>query len=142
MEWNNLFGSDIKPSEEEIADFINNDLWEELNDFLQEGYDIEPTYSYSVCSGQPGWNVKYKKAGRALCTLYPMNGYFIVLVVIGAKEEVEAGLTAPSCTKYIQDMLSSSVSIMGGRWLMINVTDENILDDVKKLIQIRRKIKG
>ena len=29
----------------------------------------------------------------------------------------------------------------GGRWLMINVTDEAILDDVKRLVQVRRKIK-
>ncbi|WP_423245054.1 DUF3788 family protein [Heliorestis acidaminivorans] len=25
--------------------------------------------TYSKCSAQPGWNVKYKKSGKSLCTL-------------------------------------------------------------------------
>jgi hypothetical protein len=33
--------------------------------------------------------VKYQNSGKSLCTLYPMEGYFIALVVIGAKEEEE-----------------------------------------------------
>lgn len=141
MEWTNMFGADKQPDEKEIADFINNPLWADLNTFLQESYEIKPSYSYSKCSGQPGWNIKYQKAGRSLCTLYPMDGYFIALVVIGAKEQPEAEALVTTCTKYIQSLFSASVSVVGGKWLMINVTDEKILDDVKNLIQTRRKIK-
>jgi hypothetical protein len=70
-----------------------------------------------------------------------MKGFFIALVVIGAKEETEAELLKPMLTEYVQELLTSSVAVMGGRWLMINVTDEHILDDVESLIQLRRKIK-
>ena len=141
MEWVNRFGAGTQPSEREISEFINNPLWENLNAFLQESYEVEPVHSYSTCSGQPGWNVKYKKAGRALCALYPMPGYFIALVVIGAKEQQEVELTIPACTEYMRGLFTSTVSVMGGRWLMIHVTDEAVLDDVKTLIQTRRKIK-
>ncbi len=40
----------------------------------------------------------------------------------------------PTCDESIQ-------ALMGGRWLMIPVTNHIILDDVKRLIQLRRKIK-
>ena len=70
-----------------------------------------------------------------------MPGYFIALVVIGAKEQQEVELTIPACTEYVRDLFTSTVSVMGGRWLMIHVTDEAVLDDVKTLIQTRRKIK-
>lgn len=141
MEWVNLFTADKQPTEAEIAEYIASPLWNNLNEFLQENYEVEPKYTYSTCSGQPGWNVKYQKAGRSLCTLYPMEGFFIALVVIGAREEMEAEPVLLSCDESIQKMYHESVPLMGGRWLMIHVTNEKILDDVKRLIQLRRKIR-
>lgn len=141
MEWAELYSASEQPTEEQISDFIGNPLWTVLNDFLQESYGVLPKYSYSCCSMQAGWNVKYQKAGRALCTLYPMKGFFTALVVIGAKEEFEAGLLAPTLSDYVQGLINSTGMVMGGRWLMINVTDERILEDIKSLIQLRRKFK-
>jgi hypothetical protein len=96
--------------------------------------------SYSGCAAQPGWNVKYQKAGRSLCTLYPMGGFFIALVVIGTKEEAEAELLKPALTQEVQSLFIGPASSMG-RWLMIPVTDERVLADVKALILLRRKTK-
>jgi len=31
---------------------------------------------------QKGWNVKYQKSGKSLCTLYPEQDSFTVLIVI------------------------------------------------------------
>jgi hypothetical protein len=141
MDWVNLYTADKQPTEAEIAEYIASPLWNNLNDFLRKNYEVEPSYSYSTCSGQPGWNVKYQKAGRSLCTLYPMPGFFIVLVVIGSREEMEAEPILLACDESIQKMYNKAVPLMGGRWLMIQVTSERILDDVKILIQLRRKIK-
>ena len=141
MEWVKLFTPDKQPSESDISDYIHNPLWEDLNSFLRDNYEIEPTYAYSACSGQPGWNIKYQKAGRSLCTLYPMEGFFIALVVIGNKELKEAELIMPSCEESTQSIFAHADVVMGGRWLMIKVENEIILDDLKRLIQLRRKIK-
>lgn len=140
MEWTNLYGADRQPTESEIAAYVASPLWAELHDFLRESYHITPTIQYSGCSGQPGWNVRYQKSGRSLCTLYPMDGFFIVLVVIGAREQAEAALLKPSCSEHVQALFESAGGISGARWLMIQVTTEEILADVKRLIQLRRKI--
>ena len=141
MEWTTLYPADKQPSAAEISQFIANPLWEDLNRFLCDSYVVQPGYSYSICSGQPGWNVKYKKAGRALCTLYPMPGFFIALVTIGAKERAETELALPILSEYTQELFGRSGELMGAKWMMIQVTDGHILNDVKNLIQIRRKIK-
>lgn len=141
MEWINLYPADTQPTDEQISDFISSPLWAEMIAFLSDGYKVEPTYSYSACSGQPGWNVKYKRAGKSLCTLYPMDGFFIALVVIGAKEQMEAELLLPTFTEQVQNLMKTAGGMAGARWLMIHVTDAQVLDDVKRLIQIRRKIK-
>lgn len=70
-----------------------------------------------------------------------MPGFFIALVVIGNKEMAEAELIIPTCTTYVNSMFQNAVFSTGGKWLMLNVTDDKILDDVISLIQLRVKPK-
>lgn len=139
MSWNDRYPAEDRPSLEAIEAFVKTPLWADVNAFLQESYGVEPETSYSCCSGQPGWNVKYRKGGRSLCTLYPMEGFFIALVVIGNKEYDEALEVIPECSPYTQALFEQTHHSAGGRWLMINVTDKAILEDVKRLVQVRRK---
>lgn len=137
MEWRTLYSQSNPPVLDDISDYANTRLWQRLNSFLQNTYQIQPKLSYSQCSMQPGWNIKYQKSGKSLCTLYPMEGFFITLVVIGNKENFEAELMLPSFSKYTQSLYQNTAFSAGGRWLMINVTEPAILDDVINLIQIR-----
>lgn len=141
MEWSLLYDSGQEPNEADIRDFIGSaePLWTELQTYLKDTYHIDSKSAYSKCSAQPGWNVKYQKGGKSLCTLYPMDGYFIALVVIGAKEEaeVEAAVMLGAFTDYLQQLYKKTAFSCGGRWLMINVTDREVLEDVKRLTAIR-----
>lgn len=141
MEWNTLYDQNIPPTLDNISKYVSSELLENLNSFLEGTYKIKPKFSYSRCSMQPGWNVKYQKSGKSLCTLYPMEGFFIALVVIGNKESFEAELMLPSFSKYTQTLYQNTAYSAGGRWLMINVTEPAILDDIISLVQIRAKSK-
>lgn len=141
MEWFDLYGSNNEPDEKQIEEFINNPLWNELNKFIKDSYDVSPQKSYSVCSMQAGWNIKYKKSGKSLCTLYPMEGYFIALVVTSSKQADETEALIPSCTKYVHDLYNNTSYYNGGKWLMIEVRDKEILEDVKSLVNVRLKPK-
>lgn len=66
-----------------------------------------------------------------------MDGFFIALVVIGNKEMGETEMMMPLCTKHVQELYTDSPFSLGGKWLMIRVTDNEILEDVKSLIKIR-----
>lgn len=127
-----------EPSLGTISAYVNHPLWEQLREYVETTYQTKPVLEYSKCSMQPGWNVKYKKSGRSLCTLYPMEGRFIALVVIGQREQAEMELALPFLTPYIQALYSETKTGMGQKWLMIHVTDEAILEDVKQCIAIRR----
>lgn len=141
MEWTAKYSMETQPTPDDISGFIDNPLWKKLTDFLEDNYSVGPNYSYSRCAAQPGWNVKYKKGSKSLCTLYPLDGHFIALVVVGSKELPEVEMIMPSCTEYTQDLFSKAENSAMGMWLMIHVTDEDILEDVENLIQIRRRIK-
>ena len=100
MNWFERYPKSQQPTLEEIANFIASPLWGELCAWAEKTYQIEPKVEHSTCSGAPGWNVKYRKGGRALCTLYPDDGQFIAMVSVGVKEAPEAELLLPTCSDY------------------------------------------
>ncbi len=127
-----------KPSVTTISVYVNNPLFDELCRHLETEHQSKSVVEFSRCSMQYGWNVKYKKAGRSLCTLYPMEGYFIALIVIGERELPETELILSSFTKYFQQLFYETKTGMGQKWLMINVTEDAVLEDVKQCIAVRR----
>jgi len=137
MEWSQHFEQSNEPTMVDIINFVNNPLWTELQSFIESTYQIKPLLNYSRCSAQKGWNLKYRKGGKSLCVLYPMDGCFIALVVIGNKEMTETEAYLPQACTEIQNLFTKTLYSAGGRWLMIPVTSESVLEDVKNLIQIR-----
>ena len=137
MHWNEIYSSGSQPDMKQIGNYVQTGLWENLCGFLETNYGSVPKIEYSCCAAKPGWNVKYKKSGRALCTLYPEEGFFTCMVSIGSREAPEAELLLDGCTVYVKDLYYSTALFNGGRWLMIQVTDEQILEDVKQLIGTR-----
>ena len=141
MVWHELYTSESPPTSEQIEDFVASPLWRELNSYLRQAYKIEPKTEHSGCSMDKGewkgWNVKYKKSGKALCTLYPKQGYFIALIAVGKKEITEAGLLIPLCDEYTQELYNQTKFHMGGKSLAVEVTSGEIVRDVKNLIALR-----
>ncbi len=141
MNWNEIFDAEHIPSAEDIREYLGEatSIWDELTAYIEEAYQVKPQIAYSKCSAQPGWNVKYKKSNKSLCTLYHMEGYFIALVVVGAKEEeeVKIGMGAGLFTTYIKELYDKTAYSALGRWLMIEVKDKAALNDIKRLLTIR-----
>lgn len=139
--WNQEYSIDTQPDMAQLEAYIATPLWNELRAYVEKTYEVQPHVEHSTCSGAPGWNVKYKKAGRSLCTLYPDRGYFTCLVCIGGAESVEAELLLNTCTDYVRELYSNVKPFNGARWLMIGVTNADVLADVKMLIGCRAKVK-
>lgn len=137
--WQELYSNETIPTREQVEDYVKSPLWRELNSYLRQTYEIEPKTEYSCCSMQSGWNIKYKKSGKSLCTLYPMPGYFIALVVIGAKEMPEAEFLIHFCSDYVQGVFAGTQEGQGQKWLMLDVKNETTFEDVIKLIDLRVK---
>lgn len=137
MSWQTLYPKDTTPALLDMNTYVQNPLWEACNTYLQTAYNTTPTFFYSGCV-PTGWNVKYKKSGKALTTLYPQEGFFIALVVISANEKHAAELLLPTLSPYTQKLYAETKEGMGQRWLMIHVTEDSILQDVKDLIALRK----
>jgi len=139
--WHLMFSEDQAPSLNQMSEFVGSERkrWDHLNEYLQGTYHVTPSIEYSSCSAQPGWNVKYRKGGKSLCTLYPLKDSFIALVVVGPKNdeqvafEMEAGFFSSS----VSNTFAKAKPMAIGRWLMIEAVDDKVLEDIKHLISIR-----
>ncbi|MCO1603479.1 DUF3788 family protein [Desulfosporosinus nitroreducens] len=70
-----------------------------------------------------------------------MEGYFIGLVVVGAKEVEQVEMELGTFTPYVQGLYRKTSFSCGGRWLMIEVKDKSVINDIQSLIAIRVKPK-
>ena len=145
MLWSELFGNEQQPSENQIVEFVDTALWDDLANHMQRTYNVPPKRFYSRCSMDEGfwkgWNIKYKKSSKSLCTIYPKQSYFVALVNISEKEAAEADLLIPLCDKYTQELYKQTKSGKNGKALAISVTNTNILCDVKELVELRARVK-
>lgn len=141
MLWSEKYGADKQPTNAEINQYIGGSFFHELCAYIEETYKISSKIEYSKCSMARGWNIKYKKESKSVCTIYPNQGFFTCMVVIGSKEASEAELILTACTSYTQELYRATNPFNGSRWLMIDVTSGEILNDVEELIGVRVKTK-
>ncbi len=145
MRLRELYGKDNEPTLAQIREFAATPLWDDLAEHLQAAYNAAPKLFYSGCSMDGGywmgWNVKYKNGGKALCSLYPKQGYYAALTAVGEKEKAEAELLMPHCDAYTRELYAKTKSGAAGKSLGVEVTSESILRDVKALIAIRAGIR-
>ena len=79
------------PALEEIGEYVCNPVFMQFCLEIMDTYKCHEKIEYSSCSWEKGFNVKFKKAGKSLCTIYPREGYMTVLVVVGNKEKPQIG---------------------------------------------------
>jgi len=141
MQWSEVFTKENEPTESQIQDFVGCPLWDDLAGHLQQEYKVRPKISHSSCAMDggiwKGWNVKYKKSGKPLCTLYPKQGHIQSLVPVSLQNLGEAELMLPTFTEYTQNLFAQSATGRFGKSLAFIVEDEGVLHDMKNLIALR-----
>lgn len=135
-----LQDKNICPTIEEISGYVNNPVFMQFCTEIRNAYKCNEKIEYSGCSWEKGWNVKFKKAGKTLCTIYPRECYFTVMIVVGKKERVAVEEILPECTTEMQGIYNQTQEGNGQRWLMIDLEDKDgLYGDLFRFIQIRSR---
>lgn len=137
--WPQLFPMDQQPSMEELDRYADNPLWPELRQYLKDAYGAEPRMDYSRCGLEPGWNVKFKKGSKALTTVYLRPGYVTAMVSIAPKDEAAVEGILLTCTEATRTLYQNTASSKMGRWLMLDLTSPELLEDIKALLTLRAR---
>ena len=129
-----------QPSAAEIGEYINTPLFDELCRYMEDEYQALRKIEYSGDQVLLGWNMKFKKAGKTLCTVYPARGRFSMLLVVGPKEKPWVEERLPTFSDGFQRIYRETKEGMGQRWLLLPLeTPSALYDDALRVICIRRR---
>ena len=135
-----MLDKEKKPERSDIASFIGQEAleaWDEIVDFIENNYNFTPETVYG--GKKYGWEIRYRRSGKSLCTLYPEKGAFTVQIVLGMKESGQATERLHEFSPEIADLITNTDQLHDGRWLWIRVPGKDTADDTKRLIQIKKK---
>jgi hypothetical protein len=140
-EYQRLMDGTHTPTEQEMEAFIGasaKEAWVKLRRFLKENYDIVPEMIFDK---KHGWDVRYRKSGRTLVTLTPEKGAVRVLIVLGREESEKALSVRDELSSKMYKFIESTKQLHDGRWLWIRLFQAADVEDVEKLLAVKRKPK-
>ena len=125
-----------QPSPEEIRLALGSlhPLWERLTRFIDTNYQIAGEFSFWG-PAKSGWNLRYRKKGKALLALYPQKEGIMAQVVLG-KAQAERALSLKVGEK-VSKMLREAPQLHDGRWLSIPILNEADAEDVEQLLLVK-----
>lgn len=127
------------PSQEEVITFIGQpagQFWLALVHFVTGTYSLSPEWKYE--GAKSGWALYCRKSGRALLTLSPDSAGVNALVVLGAKEADKALAEADRFGANVRERLETAQVFHDGRWLFIHVNDSRDVEDIQRLLLIKK----
>lgn len=88
-----------------------------------------------------GWSLRYKK-GKSFCTLIPERYRFAILIVFGAKEREKFETIRDMISEETLKEYDNAKTYHDGKWLLLTVKSDAVVNDVEKLLSVKRKPKG
>lgn len=126
----------IVPTDRDLADKLGStyNFWIQIKDFVFEKYP-KAIAEWNYSGIKYGWNFRIKDKKRAIIYFLPRDNYFKVAFVFGQKatDTVIGSDVSPA----IKNDLEQATKYAEGRGIRIDVKDNLILTDIKKLIEIK-----
>lgn len=124
------------PSNEELAFHLNlnHEYWRMIHDFVFEKYP-KAIDEWKHSGIKHGWHFRIKDKKRVIIYLLPREGYFKVAFVFGQKASDK--ILVNEISEFIKTELRNAKVYVEGRGIRLDITDSLLLNDIKKLIEIK-----
>jgi hypothetical protein len=128
------------PTSEELKKLLGADkynAWTAACALVDSLYEMDILWN----TGGKAWmyEYKYRRGGKTLCALYARENGFGLLIIFGKAEREKFENEQSAYSPIIQNIYHSSTTYHDGKWMMIEEPGLTLLDDIKKLLQIKRK---
>ena len=111
-------------------------LWNNIKSFVYEKFPaIAEEWNYS--GKNYGWGFRLRDKKRVIVYLIPCSGFFKIGLVYGEKATREA--LNSTVSKEIKSIIENAKVYGEGRGFRIDITNYEILEDIKNLITIKLK---
>ncbi|MFW9923584.1 MAG: DUF3788 family protein [Candidatus Thorarchaeota archaeon] len=88
-----------------------------------------------------GWVIRYRKSNKTWCALYPEKNCFSVQIILGKNEAEKFEECSKDFSDFVVEKFKNTTQLHDGRWLFFTITDSSFINDIKKLMLLKRKPK-
>jgi hypothetical protein len=108
-------------------------LWENLTAFIADSYRLKSDLAFY--GKNYGWALRFRKAGKALLSLYPSQDSFTTQIIVSQAQAEKA--LGSGLSKKASKLIEAAHPYPEGRWLFLKVESEQDLNDVKQLLMVK-----
>ena len=113
------------------------DLWTSLRQLIEEKYNMEQMWNH----GGKKWTYeyKYRRGGKTLCALYAKEQTIGFMVILGKDERTKFESMREMFSNAAQKIYDETTTFHDGKWLMFELKDTSLFNDIERLLSIKRK---
>ena len=113
------------------------DLWTSLHQLIEQKYNMEQMWNH----GGKKWTYeyKYRRGGKTLCALYAKEQTIGFMVILGKDERTKFESMREVFSNAAQKIYDETTTFHDGKWLMFELKDTSLFNDIERLLSIKRK---
>ena len=125
---------------EELEKLVGTDkvnIFYKIVDEITLLYDMDQTWN----NGGKKWIYEYKfrKSGKTLCAFYFKENMLGFMIVFGKEERTKVEEIRNELSSDILETYNNAQTFHDGKWVMLNITDYSMIENLKKLLFIKKK---
>ena len=130
----------IKPYEQ-VKVMLGNasSAWEKLVAHIRFYYVMDELWEEGNPAHKHYNNLRFRRGGKTLITLCIREGYFIACIVLGKDEREKFDEQREMFGKVVCKVYDETQIYHDGKWIAFDVCDELLIDDIIRLLPIKRK---
>jgi hypothetical protein len=139
-----MLDESIVPDARSISKWIrstNYQRWTQLLRFIESNYPGVFAPDWLFGGKKHGWGLRFKRS-QSFCTLIPERNRLVIQIVFGRAERQKAEAILRELSPSVSREYVEAKTYHDGKWLAIAVDRDQILEDVKRLLAIKRKPKS
>ena len=112
-------------------------LWTSLRQLIEQKYNMEQMWNH----GGKKWTYeyKYRRGGKTLCALYAKEQTIGFMVILGKDERTKFESMREMFSNAAQKIYDETTTFHDGKWLMFELKDTSLFNDIERLLSIKRK---
>lgn len=113
------------------------DLWTSLHQLIEQKYNMEQMWNH----GGKKWTYeyKYRRGGKTLCALYAKEQTIGFMVILGKDERTKFESMREMFSNATLKIYDETTTFHDGKWLMFELKDTSLFNDIERLLSIKRK---
>ena len=134
---------DHPPNDSEIAEWLgkgSHRYWKQVAAKIEQAYPGVFTPEWLFGGKKHGWSLRFKKS-KSFCTFIPERNRFALLIVFGAEERARVETVRTKLSRRTQGEYDRATTYHDGKWMLLTVDSARAIEDVMRLLAVKRKPK-